>query len=270
MTRKLPIFAALSAVLFFLSVLAERPAFARLNGATTLTTVTQPDIVCYGGSNQGTANTATEVCLDYSGNVIPTTDNAQQSGSSTLRWKDIEAVNLNSGGGNLTAGTAAATITAAGNQTLGTVGTANGPGTGNATMPTLHAIVGSIQLKSQQVGTSETATTGIYVSTTIPVLSTYEILVSSGGGNIKLTSTPTISTITLVGNATAIPDGTFLVLTSTTAQVITLQSQGTLSGSGLRLGSATRAITIGNTLTLIWNAAMGQWLEIAFSAGTGN
>ncbi len=231
--------------------LATAMAHARI----AATNPTNPDAWCvYGGSGQaGSSVTGAETCVDYSGNIVPTVTATQTLGTSLLYWSNIYAVSE----------------TVSGAQTTGSVGTADAAGKGNATLPTALTVSGNIDLTPAQIGSASGATTGIWVSTTIPVISGYEILLSSGS-NLLMTSVPTISTRTVPGTGALIPNGTMLVLTSTSSAVITLQSGGTLTNSGLRLGAATRAITIGNQLTLIWNATIGQWVEAAFSAGTGN
>lgn len=240
MTRKLSIFAAL-VVAYFLSA---HPVSARYVGANTLTTVTQPDIWCNGGTNQGSSLTATEACLDYAGNLIPTTNNSQQLGESALQWKDVEAANINSGGGPVSIG---GVVTQTGNE-----------------------ILSGLESYSQSVvGAANSPTQGIYISTVIPVTTAYIILTSSGG-NLTMTSTPSITTNTVVGGTVGIPNGTYIVLTTTMTNTITLQDQGTLSGSLLALGASTRAISKTKTLSLIFNTALARWLEVAYGNNQGN
>ena len=171
------------------------------------------------------------------------------------------------------AATISGTVTGPGTQTLGTVGTAAATGLGNSVFPLPINATGGIDLTPSSFGTGQTALLGIYVSSVIPVTSSYLVITSSSAGNQKQTAIPSISTVTVVGATFAsspIPDGFVLVVTSSGTPVITFQSNGTLSGSALRLGAATRAITAGNTLTLIWVKSLAQWVELAFSAGTGN
>jgi hypothetical protein len=98
MPRKLTAFLSLVAIMALATLCLERRADARLNGANTATTVSQPDIWCQGGTNQGTSNTATEVCQDYNGHLVPTTTGVQKLGTSSLKWLDIETANINQGG----------------------------------------------------------------------------------------------------------------------------------------------------------------------------
>jgi hypothetical protein len=46
---------------------------------------------------------------------------------------------------------------------------------------------------------------------------------------------------------------------------ITLQDQGTLANSNLRLGAATRALGPRDNIRLIYNTTVGDWVELAFS-----
>lgn len=219
------------------------------------TNPTNPDAWCvYGGSGQaGSSISGAETCVDYSGNFVPTVTNAQTLGTSALTWSNIYSVGE----------------TVTGNNSAGTAGTANAGGTGNATAPTATTIVGGIIFSPTAIGAIPANTSGIFGSTTIPYISTYETLLATAAA-VVVTAVPSISTRAVAGTGAVLPNGTMLVLTSTAPGTITLQSQGTLTGSGLRLGSSTRVITIGNTLTLIWNATIGQWFEQSFIAGTGN
>jgi hypothetical protein len=258
MTKAARLFWILAVALSLSALFSPLPGFARLTG--TNPTGASSDAWCVGPSGA-------EVCVDYQGNVLPTTNNDTTSGTSSLRWADVETVSLNAAGGNAALGTSATTLTAAGNQSLGTIGTASAIGVGNASIGKYASVIGGIVTPSVAFGLS--GQTGVFISTTIPVLSSYETIISSGG-NIKLTSTPTISTDTVAGGATAIPDGWILVLTSTATQTITFQDEGTLTGSNLALGAATRAISKTKTLTLQWNAALGRWLELAYGNNQGN
>lgn len=59
-------------------------------------------------------------------------------------------------------------------------------------------------------------------------------------------------------------DGQVVTLVNTAASAITVQDQGTLANSNLRLGATTRALGTRDTLTLLYVAALGDWVEIAF------
>lgn len=236
-----------------LIVLSPLSAFA--GNGRQIGTPTNPDAVSWygGGCDQiagGNGISGCEVAIDYFGNIVPTVTSAQTLGASSLQWSNIYSVSES----------------ISGNETAGTVGTWNSTlGTGNLTAPTQLTVVGGIVLQNAQVGV---AGFGITKSTTIPYLGTYEQLLSTGA--IVMTSVPTISTVPFAGAATGFPTGTELVLTSTSSVSITLQSNGTLAGSLLRLGAGTRVIAQGDTLTLLFNSTVGQWIEQSYTAGSGN
>ena len=128
--------------------------------------------------------------------------------------------------------------------------------------PALTAVAPMVFAKTQ-VGSGDSSTTGVYITTTVPVSSSYETVISSGG-SITLTSTPNISTM----NAQGLPlaSGTFLIITSTatSADAVVFQDAGTLSGSALQLGAASRSISLYKTLVLIFDAKDGFWRELAY------
>lgn len=144
------------------------------------------------------------------------------------------------------------TLSQTGNQSEATAG--SGALNGGGTAATYSQVLGLFATPSSIVGNGGGQNFGVNASSTIPVNSTNEILVSSASaGNITLTSTPNISTFTLVGGSTPLPDGTWLVLTSSSTNAITFQSNGSLSNSGLFLGAATRAVALHKTLGLKLN-----------------
>ena len=63
---------------FAAALIVAAPAQARVTG-TIPSTSTAPDTVCWGRSGA-------EVCVDYNGNLLPTTDNDTTLGTSSLRW----------------------------------------------------------------------------------------------------------------------------------------------------------------------------------------
>jgi len=150
-------------------------------------------------------------------------------------------------------------LTQTGNQTGGAAGTQNLNGTGAAA--TYSDILGIFATPSTALGSSG-QTTGVNVSTMIPVNSTFEVLTSSGG-NLLMTAAPAISSYTVAnGGTTPVQDGAWLILTTTmTTSTITFQSNGTLSGSGIFLGANTRAIALHSTLGLQFVASESAWEE---------
>lgn len=227
------------------------------------------DLWCAGGRiRANTTVLATEACLDALGNVVPTTNNAQALGTSSFKWANIEAVNISTSGASVTmpTGQGSAFI-------QGTAGTANANGTGNTFGPSGLQVVGSLVLAPTQVGNNGLPGAGIFVSTTIPFLSAYETLTSSAtnGGNILITATPSISTLTIAGSVVGqnlVYDGAYLILGSTgptNGGGIILQDNGTLAGSLLHLGAATRQIGPDKVLTLIFSQRQGFWQEVSYA-----
>lgn len=84
-----------------------------------------------------------------------------------------------------------------------------------------------------------------------------KVRVVGSGGAVTLISTPTIT------NPAA--DGQRLVIYGTDdTNTVTLQTNGTLAGSNLILGAATRALKANSILELIWDSVASKWAEIAF------
>lgn len=234
-------------------------SFARIIG--TNPTGTSADTWCEGGRvRAATTVNATELCIDSSGNFIPTTNNSQQLGTSSLQYSDLETTNINSGGASLTIGTGAGNTL-----TQGTAGTTNSSGKGGAAA-SQSSNLGLTIYTPYQVGTSQTANLGIYSSTTIPVNSSFEMLLSSGVTGITLTSTPNIATTTVVGTGiVGIPNGTLLVLGSTAAAIIQLQDNTALAGSQIKAynGAATISISSSSSASFIFSSVDSFWHQIA-------
>lgn len=76
--KKIGILAIISIFLLAVFGLFESGIFARLTGNTP----SAPDAFCVGQSGS-------EVCVDSSGNVIPTTNNDADLGTPSLKWKDL-------------------------------------------------------------------------------------------------------------------------------------------------------------------------------------
>lgn len=217
--------ATLVLVLLF-SGAANNVANARVTG--TNPTGSSADTWCEGPSGA-------EVCVDYLGDIIPTTNNDAALGTLALQWSSVYANTINTGSGGHTI-------------------------TGDLAVSGSTTLSGKLIYTKTALGTSG-GTTGIYISTTIPYTSIYETLVSSNG-NITLTSTPSIATMTAAGVPFA--SGSFLILSSTVSASVTFQDEGTLSGSKLQLGASTRTLGQFDTLQLIFDAADGYWREVSY------
>lgn len=187
-----------------------------------------------------------------SGSIVTSMSDVSDRTNTWYNKKNVESLQLNDDGlavpGTLDV-TGAATITGA------------LAATGNSTLT-----LGRTVMAKTLVGTGATALLGVYTSTVIPVTTSYEQVISSGN-LILMAGTPSIATTTVVSGATPLTDGTILVLTSTSATGgLIFQDEGTLTGSLLELGAATRTVDQFNTLRLIFNATLGKWLEESFTA----
>lgn len=196
-------------------------ALARLTGTAPATA----DIFCVGPSGA-------EACVDSSGGFLPTTDNDAALGTSSLRWSDVQTLDLTVGDD----------LTVSDISNIDTLG-----------------------LTKTSVGSGYGATAGIYTTTTVVVTSSYMSLISSGT-NIILESVPTVSTGPSTTATANWASGTMVIFTTTAAATITFQDNGTLAGSRLQLGSTTRALGQYDILTLIYDATDNFWREVSFSA----
>lgn len=233
MTKFLRRAVAAGAVLFVFNASAS----ARITGVNP--TGAAADTFCVGP-------VGAEVCMDYLGDVIPTTNLDATIGTTNFYWNSVYA----------------SSATLPGGVTLGTVGALNATGlSGSAASQTTTN--GITVYKPYRVGTG-TGSLGVYSSTSIPVAATYETVISSGLSSCSITAVPSIATATVVGGATSLPNGTFLVLSSTAGAGVILQDEGTLTGSKLQLGAATREVKVYKTLTLVYDALDGYWREISY------
>lgn len=137
--------------------------------------------------------------------------------------------------------------------------TANGTVTSAATSVTGNVTVAGNSTVSGKVIYPRTTITGVFGSTTIIPTSEFYVLTSSSpGGTVPMTSTPTLSTTTAT-------DGQFVVLKGTSSvATITLQDNGTLAGSLLELGAATRVISDLKVITLMFDSLVGKWIEVSY------
>ena len=78
-------------------------------------------------------------------------------------------------------------------------------------------------------------------------------------GSYTLTSAPTLADGTYDGQIC------MLLNVDTGADVVTVQDQGSLASSNLRLTAASRAIGPRDSLVLMWTTAIGDWVEVGFT-----
>lgn len=116
-----------------------------------------------------------------------------------------------------------------------------------------QTLIGNQSVSGSRTEVPDTAYSSINVSTTMsPVGLSFAVVNASG--TLTSTATPFISTTTAIsGQVLTIMGG---------ANVLTLQDNGTLSGSLLELGSTTRALGAGDILRLRYYG--GKWYEEAF------
>lgn len=87
------------------------------------------------------------------------------------------------------------------------------------------------------------------------ILSTSTVVLLTADGDYTLTSTPTVS------NGS---NGQFLLLINVdAANIITLQDDGTLAGSNLRLSANTIALAPRDSILLIFSSSIGDWIQIS-------
>jgi hypothetical protein len=93
---------------------------------------------------------------------------------------------------------------------------------------------------------------------TIPITGTKIRLNNTSGSSKTLASTPTIADAQGGGDQ-------LLYITNTSANDVVLQDEGTLPASNLKLGAATRTLTTGDTIVLLYDATLANWYEIGFT-----
>lgn len=136
-----------------------------------------------------------------------------------------------------------------------------GDGTGPPGAKLVSGLAGVIQVpgstKFQVVGALAYLPTPLNIvaaNTQIPPNSLVEL---TANASYTLTSTPTLQT----GDN----GQQCLIRCVDTVDVITLQDQGTLAGSNLRLGAATRALGPRDSILLVYSDAVGDWTEIVYN-----
>jgi hypothetical protein len=92
------------------------------------------------------------------------------------------------------------------------------------------------------------------VGSTIPHTARVIRLDNTSGGALTLTSAPTITDGT---------DGELLTIFNGSTNGVTIQDQGTLASSNLRLSTTTFAIGTRDSITLMYSSTVGDWIELA-------
>ena len=112
---------------------------------------------------------------------------------------------------------------------------------------------GYLDINGRLVGRPDTTQTIIAAATAIGVDKYVQPI--SSDANYTLTAAPTI--------ANGLADGQLVIIVNVGSFTITLQDQGTLAGSNLRLSAATVALGPRDSITLLYSSAIGDWLQIA-------
>ena len=123
---------------------------------------------------------------------------------------------------------------------------------GVATAPT-NTAAGDLTYKGKETATPS-AQQSIAVSA--PIVANARIVQISTTTAANMTATPTIADGA---------DGQIVTVVNTGTNTFTIQDQGTLASSNLRLVGATFAVATRDNITLMYNAAIGDWVEIARS-----
>jgi hypothetical protein len=232
-------------------------AVARILPTTNTLAQSTPDAFdSFGGgcsqSATGSTITGCEDVIDFNGNFLPTTANTQALGTSLLPWSNVYSVS----------------VTPTGNSSLGAPGITLQPVSTTtalgSTAASQDSILGILVLPAYQEGSSDAVGFGVTASTVIPANASHVHIIGVGT-SVTLTSVPNVSTTTVVGGNTLLPDGTYLVIDSSdTAGNVIFQSSNTLTGSQLALGATSRAVTEGHVLVLMFSLAEKVWKEISY------
>ncbi len=219
-------------------------------------------IIAIDGTNKrvGIGSAAPTVTLDVTGSAsvsalmtcssCTVTNKLTVSGTIDFPADSLQTADL--GAGTLPADVIASSVAA------GAVGTAQISASAAPTVATLattaRLTVGTI------LNTTRGTQTGIEASSTVVPTSSYFVLTSTGG-QVSLTSTPSVSTTAVTG----LQSGTILVLSGTSdTNYVTLSDDDTVAGSLLELGATTRDLKLNDKLTLIYDDTSNRWCEIAY------
>lgn len=110
-----------------------------------------------------------------------------------------------------------------------------------------------IRNASPYVATPSATQTISAVGNTILANAEYVVISNTTGGSLTLTSAPTIAN----GQA-----GQIVTITNVGTQNVVIQDQGTLASSNLRLMTTTVVISPRDSVTLMYNATVGDWIQI--------
>ena len=126
---------------------------------------------------------------------------------------------------------------------------------------------GTLKLAKPAEMTADSSQSAVEIASTVINTAGFQIITSSGG-IVTPTSTPSVSTTTSAGIA-LVTGKTITLVGTSDANAVILQDDDTLAGSQLELGSTTRTLGKNDVLVLIWIAdasTTGRWLEKSYSS----
>lgn len=188
-------------------------------GSTTYQTSNQPDGVSfYGGAFPQTAGTTGiqggEVALDWFGNWVPTTTNAQTLGTNTLYWSNayVNSVTVGTGG-----------VTNTGSTNVN----------GLLVLGRTNVVIGAVQSQ-------------------IPITTSYEMLTPTGNLNLTLTAAPTIVTAGVVsGTVLVLTNLTSLIVSVQDKSTLT-NSGLRLDSTAIRIGAQQTLTLVYDGADMYW------------------
>ena len=86
------------------------------------------------------------------------------------------------------------------------------------------------------------------------ILANAEIVLINSSGNVTITAAPTI--------ADGLSGQRLLIVNVDIADTITIQDQGTLANSNLRLSAATIALAPRDSIQVVYSTDVGDWIQI--------
>lgn len=129
---------------------------------------------------------------------------------------------------------------------------------GNVTVTGNEVVIGTQAVTGQTVYNRVTESGVTSSSAIINTASFVVITTTNPAATVIDLATPTISTITAT-------DGQFIVIKGTSATATyTFQDNGTLAGSLVELGAASRVVSDLKVLTLMFDSLVGKWIEVNY------
>lgn len=98
---------------------------------------------------------------------------------------------------------------------------------------------------------------------TLDVTSTTTLIVSGAGAPVTMTSVPTLSDGLVGGQLVYLRGGH-------STNTVTVQDEGTLAGSKLKLNASTRLLSQSRTLLLQWDDSQSKWIEVGYDEASAS